>query len=307
MSKVIKDKAIKQDDQQDDQQDYMDLAQMILDKVSVVLVCTSHPGNIGSTARAMKTMGIRNLILVNPKEFPSPVADSLAAGCTDILTNARVVDTLEQALEGHNLVFATSARDRSLAHKVVSSAQAAKLAIDFLAQDISVSQNLLQNLSHTISPQKVAVLFGQERTGLDNKALGSANYHVIIPTDKKYSSLNLSQAVQIICYEFLQKVSVKVDEVNKINNIEINNIEINNIEINKNNNKIILQDQLADAAQVQKLLQHLQEVMLLTGFIDSKQPKKLMLRLQALFQRSKLTVRELNILRGICAAVLKKI
>ena len=155
----------------------------MLNNIRIVLVQTTHPGNIGSTARAMKTMGLSQLVLVEPKIFPHAKAIELAAGADDILTNAKVVSTLEHALIGCRLVIGTSARCREIPLALLTPRQAAAevatIAID----------------------AQVALVFGQEKAGLTNDELGLCQLHMMIPADPSYSSLNLAMAVQILCYE----------------------------------------------------------------------------------------------------------
>lgn len=255
-----------------------------LQQISIILIKTSHPGNIGSTARAMKVMGLKNLILVSPKEFPSKTADALASGAVDILENAKVVDNLDEALADHYLILATSARSRSLQWPVLSPKEAARKSIEF------INNNNLDNKK--INNKKVAILFGEERIGLENDALACAHYHLIIPTSEEYSSLNLSQAVQVISYACREQALDIFENKNKNKN-KINNLDP--------------QDNLAEASIVKGLMNHLDQVMVETGFIDPKQPKQLKLRLQRLFQRAQINLKEVNILRGICTAVLRKL
>ena len=256
-----------------------------LDQISIILIKTSHPGNIGSTARAMKVMGLKNLILVSPKEFPSKKADALASGAVDILENAKVVDNLDEALENHHLVLATSARSRTLQWPVLSPKEAAVKSLEFIINNNKLDNNKISN--NKIN-NKVAILFGEERIGLENDALACAHYHLIIPTSKAYSSLNLSQAVQVISYAFFEQA---LELFNKNYKIKSKNLDP--------------QDELAEASLVKGLMDHLDKLMVETEFVDPKQPKQLRLRLQLLFQRAQLTLREVNILRGICAAALR--
>ncbi len=155
--------------------------------INIVLVNTSHPGNIGSTARAMKTMGLKNLILVSPKEFPSDIANAQAVGCVDILKNAKMVDTLPDALSKSNLVVGFSARQRK--------SSISSISIDDL-------NNLLKNFRN----KHVSIVFGNEQSGLSNEDLQFCNHIVTIPTDSAYSSLNLASAVQIFSYEYFKNI-----------------------------------------------------------------------------------------------------
>ncbi|UXY14130.1 RNA methyltransferase [Chitiniphilus purpureus] len=150
----------------------------------VVLSHTSHPGNIGSTARAMKTMGLTRLYLVNPKEFPSPIATSLASSADDVLTDAIVVDSLEAALQGTTVQVAMTARRREL--------------VQPLATPRQIAPQLLQEAERG---GEVALVFGTEMSGLTIDEVRQCNRLVTIPTSPDYASLNLSQAVQVLTYE----------------------------------------------------------------------------------------------------------
>lgn len=154
-----------------------------LARVRVVLINTTHPGNIGATARAMKVMGLSSLHLVTPKIYPHADATARASGADDVLQRARVHATLEEALEGCGLVLGTSARLRSLPMPLLDARRAA-------------NQALAESESH-----EVAVLFGRERYGLTNEEMQRCHFLVNIPANPDYSSLNIAQAVQIIAYE----------------------------------------------------------------------------------------------------------
>ena len=161
--------------------------------ISVVLVETSHPGNIGSTARAMKNMGLSKLVLVNPKKFPHGDARALAGNALDVLDNAIVTSSLAEAIGEAKLVFATSARERSIGWPSTHAEDAAKEIIELTNAD-----------------QKVAIVFGREDRGLTNEELQLANQHLIIPADEEYPVLNIGQSVQIICYEIFKNSSAKI-------------------------------------------------------------------------------------------------
>jgi TrmH family RNA methyltransferase len=154
--------------------------------IRIVLVEPSHPGNIGAVARAMKNMALRELVLVRPKQFPHAEATARASGADDLLAQAQVVDTLEQALEGCGFVAATTSRDRDQNFRVRDVRDAAE-----------------QIVSHgRVSP--AAVLFGAERTGLTNEALETAHVLIRIPANSEYLSLNLAMAVQLVSYELFR-------------------------------------------------------------------------------------------------------
>ncbi|MEM7250890.1 MAG: RNA methyltransferase [Pseudomonadota bacterium] len=156
---------------------------MLYEKIRVVLVETSHPGNIGAAARAMKTMGLSELVLVNPKRFPAAEATERAAGADDILYHAQVVDTLNQALEPARWVIGTSARPRHL-------------AVPEYRPDEAAARTLAR-----LEDGPVAIVFGRERSGLSNDELDRCQALVRIPTNPDFASLNLGSAVQLIAYE----------------------------------------------------------------------------------------------------------
>ncbi len=151
--------------------------------INIVLVNTSHPGNIGSTARAMKTMGLNKLSLVNPKYFPSEQATAQAVGCSDILNDALLSSSLTNAISDSQLVVGFSARSRK-------------------SNIPSLSMSELMNLLKKYKNNKISIVFGNEQSGLTNNELLMCNYIVSIPTDDSYTSLNLSAAVQIFSYEY---------------------------------------------------------------------------------------------------------
>src|SRR6185295_9728027 len=154
--------------------------------IRIVLVEPSHPGNIGAVARAMKNMALRELVLVRPKQFPHADATARASGADDLLAQAQVVDTLDQALAGCGFVAATTSRDRDQNFRVLDVRDAAEQIVAHSRQ----------------SP--AAVLFGAERTGLTNEALETAHVLIRIPANSEYLSLNLAMAVQLVSYELFR-------------------------------------------------------------------------------------------------------
>ncbi|MDK2125720.1 RNA methyltransferase [Parachitinimonas caeni] len=167
-----------------------------LDHIRVVLSHTSHPGNIGSTARAMKTMGLSRLYLVNPKFFPDPQAETLASGAVDLLEGAIVVDRLEDALAGCTQVVALSARRRELTVPVQNPRELAPVLIKEARRGADV-----------------AIVFGTEMSGLTNEEVRQCNRVVSIPANPEYSSLNLAQAVQVIAYELRMAVDTDLEHL----------------------------------------------------------------------------------------------
>ena len=158
-------------------------AEIMLDNVRIVLVSTSDQRNVGSAARAMKTMGISDLVLVNPLEIPEGKAAALAAGATDILAQARTVSSLTEAIADCQLTFAASARSRTL---------------DW---PMTTPREVAQKVITEGQTAKVAIVFGREATGLTNEELQLCHFHTHIPANPEYSSLNLAMAVQTLCYE----------------------------------------------------------------------------------------------------------
>ena len=165
--------------------------------INIVLVKTSHPGNIGSTARAMKTMGLEKLTLVSPKNFPSEVANANAVGCVDILNHADVQDDLMTSVKQSCLVVGFSARSRK-------------------SNIPSLTMHELLSLIDDYKDEEVSIVFGNEQSGLSNDEIKLCDYIVSIPTDGAYTSLNLAAAVQIFAYEYFKNFN-KVQTKKKIN------------------------------------------------------------------------------------------
>lgn len=237
----------------------------LLNSIKVVLVGTTHPGNIGATARAMKNMGIVSMALVEPKEFPSDIATYRSKAAKDVLENAEVFDTLKMAISDCELVIGTSARERKVPWPILNPKDASQ----------EVSRGSLNN--------KVAVVFGREDRGLTNEELGLCNLHVHIPTDPEYSSLNLSQAVQIMVYEIRSAI---LENEGNDGNWDV---------------------EFADNDQTERLISHMDELMQEVDFYEIDNPRKLLLRVRRFFKRSRLDVMEVNIFRGLFAAIQKKL
>ena len=238
----------------------------LLNSVKVVLVGTTHPGNIGATARAMKNMGILDLALVEPKEFPSDVATFRSKAAKDILEKASVHTSLEEAISECELVVATSARGRTVPWPVLNPREAA------------------EEMHKSSLNGKVAIVFGREDRGLTNEELGLCNFHVHIPSDPEYSSLNLSQAVQILAYE-----------------IRLSYLQDRHV------NKEYWDVELANNEQTERLINHMDELMQEVDFYDVENPRKLLVRVRRFFKKSKIDVMEVNIFRGLFATIQKKL
>jgi tRNA (cytidine32/uridine32-2'-O)-methyltransferase len=157
---------------------------MALHDIRIVLIEPQHPGNIGAVARAMKTMSLSHLVLVRPRDFPSYEAERRAAGADDILKRAEVVEDLGSAIGDCRLVVGCSARNRGVRHEMLDARQCGAKLIE-----------------ETVDGVPAALLFGTERTGLENHDLDRCNYQVMIPANPTFSSLNLASAVQLVCYE----------------------------------------------------------------------------------------------------------
>jgi len=155
--------------------------------VQIVLVETSHPGNIGSVARAMKNMGLSRLILINPKKFPHDEATALAGNASDVLEKAKIFSSIEEAVKNSKIIFATSARERTIEWPVASAKDAAQEINQLAAEGLEVS-----------------ILFGREDRGLTNEELQLSNKHLIIPAHPEYPVLNIAMSTQVVCYELYQ-------------------------------------------------------------------------------------------------------
>lgn len=230
--------------------------------VRVVLVGTSHPGNIGAVARAMKTMYLSDLRLVMPKRFPDAEAIAMASGADDLLARAVICETLEEAVADCGLVLGASARLRTLRWPQMDPREAA-------------SRTLTEAREHP-----VALVFGRERTGLTNEELARCHALVHIPSNPDYSSLNLAMSVQVLCYELVMS-GRSPDEEKREEEVR----------------------EYATSEEMSYFYTHLEQVMINAGFLDPASPKYLMTRLRRLFGRARPDKQEVNILRGILAAV----
>ena len=235
----------------------------MLNKIKVVLVSTTHPGNIGATARAMKTMGLENLVLVNPKIYPDADATARASGADDLLANATVCESFQEAINDCHFVFGTSTRSRSIPWPLFTPANAA-----------------IETIRHVEGEARVAIVFGRESSGLANEELELCNAMIQIPTNPDFASLNIASAVQIISYE-IRKLW-----------LEKNETEVENIE----------KTPAANAEQILQLYEHLQQCLIDIDYFDPDKPRRLMRRLKRVVSRSQLDANEYNIARGILSA-----
>lgn len=234
----------------------------MLQNIRVVLVNTSHPGNIGGAARAMKNMGLSRLVLVQPKEFPAADASARASGADDVLANAQVVDSLEAALVGCSLVMGTSARERSIPWPLIDPRECGAKAVE-----------------HSIGGEEIALVFGREHAGLTNEELQRCHFHVHIPSNPDFSSLNLAAAVQVLSYEVRMAWLAAEGSAPQAEKVDAS--------------------ELATMDEMELFYEHLEKTLVDIGFLDPEKPKHLMARLRRLYGRSSVERPEMSILRGI--------
>jgi tRNA/rRNA methyltransferase len=250
------------------------------DRVRFVLVETSRPGNVGAAARAMKTMGFHDLVLVKPRYeqvLMHEEAVAFASGAQDVLQQARVVNSLDEAIADCNVVAGLSARLREFSPPL-------KQPREFAAS-ISASMAASNTASNTDqSTLQAALVFGNERFGLSNEQMERCNVLLHVPTNPDYSSLNLAQAVQIMAYECRMATVSSTHMPSGIG----------------------FQGELAKAEQIEGMFSHLEQALIDIDFLDPAHPKKLMSRLRRLFSRSALETEEVNILRGIAQHIQQK-
>ena len=225
------------------------------------MVEPSHPGNVGAAARAIGTMGFKNLVLVKPTKHPHPESRARSSGALDILLDARVCDTLEEAIADSSLVIGTTARQRRIS-----------VPIDSIHE-------CTESIFESSLKQKVSIIFGPETSGLSNNDIDRCNQLVYIPTGEMHSSLNLSMAVQVIAYQL--------------------NLAFFGLEEGQETRD------LASGKEMELFYEHLEDVLLETGFLNPTNPKQLMRRLKALFNRAQLDDNEVNIMRGILTSYQK--
>lgn len=235
-------------------------------RVRMVMVEPSHPGNIGAAARAMKNMGLQQLVLVNPRNYPGHPerlneARYRAASAVDLVDNARIVPTLSEAIDDCQLVIGTSARSRRIPWPLVDARQAATRVLDESGQ--------------------VALLFGREASGLTNDELARCQLHLHIATDPGYESLNIAMAMQLVAYELRQ---AWLDQSGGLP-------------------EQAWDRPWAESAAVEGMLEHLERTFNLVGFLDHRESGQVMMRMRRLFFRTRLDQVEVNILRGLLTRV----
>ncbi|EGQ8121805.1 RNA methyltransferase, TrmH family [Vibrio cholerae] len=240
---------------------------MMLERVKVVLVGTTHSGNIGSAARAMKVMGLSQMVLVDPQCQVDAQAIALAAGASEIALNAQIYPTLEAAVADCGLVVGTSARSRTLEWPMLEPRECGEKLISEANQ------------------HSVAMVFGRERTGLTNEELQLCQYHVCVPANPEYSSLNLAMAVQLLSYE----------------------VRMAYLAMQQSSQSSTLQEEYPRHQELERFYAHLEQVIMQTEFISAQQPGQVMNKLRRMFTRARPEAQEINILRGILTSVQKSI
>lgn len=240
---------------------------MMLERVKVVLVGTTHSGNIGSAARAMKVMGLSQMVLVDPQCQVDAQAIALAAGASEIALNAQIYPTLEAAVADCGLVVGTSARSRTLEWPMLEPRECGEKLISEAKQ------------------HSMAMVFGRERTGLTNDELQLCHYHVCVPANPEYSSLNLAMAVQLLSYE----------------------VRMAYLALQQSSQSSTLQEEYPRHQELERFYAHLEQVIMQTEFISAQQPGQVMNKLRRMFTRARPEAQEINILRGILTSVQKSI
>ncbi|HDV5294637.1 TPA: tRNA (cytosine(32)/uridine(32)-2'-O)-methyltransferase TrmJ [Vibrio cholerae] len=239
----------------------------MLERMKVVLVGTTHSGNIGSAARAMKVMGLSQMVLVDPQCQVDAQAIALAAGASEIALNAQIYPTLEAAVADCGLVVGTSARSRTLEWPMLEPRECGEKLISEANQ------------------HSVAMVFGRERTGLTNDELQLCHYHVCVPANPEYSSLNLAMAVQLLSYE----------------------VRMAYLALQQSSQSSTLQEEYPRHQELERFYAHLEQVIMQTEFISAQQPGQVMNKLRRMFTRARPEAQEINILRGILTSVQKSI
>ncbi len=264
------------------------LASFCLMHTRFILINTSHAGNVGAAARAMKTMGFDDLVLVAPR-WPNVLRREetiqRASGALDVLDKCRIVETLDEALDGITHLCATAMTPRDFGPPTTTPREHFELLSkqELLAQSApALEADLALNSPGASSQQGIGFLFGSERFGMRNEDVYRCHVCLSIPSNPNFGSLNIGAALQVVAYEWrlaLGSFGVQAATAPSV---------------------------LADAAQVTGMLTHLEQSLVALGFLDPAAPKKLMPRLNALFNRAQVTQEEIHILRGIAKAILKQ-
>ena len=237
-------------------------------QVKIILIETSNSGNIGSTLRAMKTMTFSKLCLVNPKDFPSEQAETLAANAKDLIKDIEVVETLDEALEGLNFVIGTSSRTRKVPWP--------NEALDQVSSKI---------ISESNNGKNIGIIFGREDRGLTNEELQRCNLHVHIPANEAYPVLNIAMAVQVVCYQlYIDSHKNKIADKSSYWDVP-----------------------LAESNHVERLIEHFIQVAAELEVFNKGNPRQIGARIKRMFTRIGLDEMEVNFFRGFLGAVEKKL
>ncbi len=236
----------------------------MLDAIRIVMLRTWHPGNIGSALRAMKTMGLSQLVLVEPNQWPHADADTMAAGAADMLDRVKVVSSLDEAIAGCNLVVGTSARSRSFPWPMLS------------------ARSCGEKMVEEARTGEVALIFGQETSGMTNEELQQCHFHVSIDANPDYPVLNVASAVQILCHEIRQAY------------------------LQQQSSSPVIEESVVpypDSRQMERFYEQLELALRDINFIIRQHPGKIMTKLRRFFNRARPEQEEMNILRGILSRI----
>ena len=235
------------------------------ENIKIVMVNTTHPGNIGGAARAMKNMGLSRLVLVDPKDYPSDKAQWRAAGALDVLDSVEVVSTLDEAIADCGLVVGTSARERRIPWPLLTPRECGE-------------RSWVESSNH-----EVAIIFGREDRGLTNDELQKCHFHVHIPGNPEYPVLNIAAAIQVICYE------IRMAFITESNGgpLHYDDWDV----------------QPAKTQDVELYFDHLEETLETLGFYNPDNPRQTMTRLRRLFGRIRMDEMELSIMRGVLTSI----
>lgn len=242
-----------------------------LKAIRIVLLNTYHPGNIGAVARAMKTMGLQDLVLVDPADYPSDEATSRAAGAADILANAKVVTSFNEAISDCTQVFATTARQK---HSYAGPQKSCHQAAQWIKTHIQ---------------EKVAIVFGRERTGMSAQDISLCHQILYIPGNPEYDILNMAAAVQIVCYELNKTFS---DGVKTVDGLKIGKV------IKKKSG-----EELVNHQDLSHFYHQLQSSLESSGYLNPEQPSDTMKRLRQFFNRANPTTADIGMMRGVIKAL----
>lgn len=242
-----------------------------LESIRIILLNTFHPGNIGAVARAMKTMGLQELVLVDPCDYPSSEATSRAAGAADVLVNAKIVSNFDQATSDCTQVFATTARQK---HSYGGPQKSCHRAAQWIKAHYQ---------------EKVAIVFGRERTGMSAQDISLCHQILYIPGNLEYDILNMAAAVQIVCYE-----------LNKTFSVEPNALDGQKVAATI---KLKPDDRLVSQQDSNHFYQQLQTSLESSGYLNPEQPSDTMKRLRQFFNRANPTVADIGMMRGVIKAL----